>query len=129
MNDDVDRRSELIFATIAQEAAGFYSLILTVASTFLGGTLVFIDRIAPDPVGWSLMVLAVGWLSLLLSVTLIAWVRWRNIESGRHAQDGIWDKVERQESVTRAMTKAAIGALVVGMLLVTVFGFVNLAAS
>jgi len=91
MNDDITRRQELVFATIAQEAAGFYGLILTLATSFLGGTLVFIDRIAPSPARWTLALLGFGWLSLIASVSLIAWVRWRNIESGRMADAGKWE--------------------------------------
>ena len=108
MQDDLSRREELIFSTIAQEAAGFYGLLLTLATSFLGATLVFVDRIAPNPQRWTLILLGLGWLSLIASVSLIAWVRWRNIESGRTAQAGDWDKEIDQERVTRRLTMGAM---------------------
>ena len=126
MEDDVSRRDELIFSTIAQEAAGFYGLILTLATSFLGATLVFIDRIAPKPQHWTLILLGLGWLCLIAAVSLIASVRWRNIESGRTAHAGDWEKESDEEKMTRKLTVGAVFFLVIGMSLVTLFGFLNL---
>ena len=72
-----------VFSTIVAESSAVYKLIVTVASSFLGGTLLFLERIAPHPLGWSLVILGLGWLALIVSIIIVVYVRMYNIRSGQ----------------------------------------------
>jgi hypothetical protein len=111
---------------LVQEAAGFYGLLLTIASAFLGGTLIFLDRIAPSPKPWTVYVLAGGWGALVAAVVLVALVRWRNVETMRAFLEGRHGELRLKERLTRGLTVAAIVCLGCGMLAVSAFGVLNL---
>lgn len=86
MPDDAKTGLKLaILQSITAEAGGFYNLIVTVASTFLGGSLLFMEKIAPIHNGWSLLGLGVAWASLAASIGCIARLRYYNLKSGRLA--------------------------------------------
>ena len=40
---------DAVWQSIAAEAAGFYKIITVTASSFLGGSLLFMDKFAPHP--------------------------------------------------------------------------------
>lgn len=45
MNEEKDVSRECIFNIYAAEAQGFYKLVITIASSFLGGSLIFVEKI------------------------------------------------------------------------------------
>ena len=119
---------ECIFTTIASEAAGLYNLLITVSTAVFGGTLLFLDRIAPSPTRESLWFLALGWLMLLLCTLACAWVRWKNLESGRLALEGKFEDARKVDKPNRRLTKFAIISLGLGIAFIGIFGFVNIVA-
>lgn len=123
---DLSGREQSVFSALVQEAAGFYGLLLTIASAFLGGTLIFIDRIAHNPEAWTVFVLAGGWGALVATVVLVALVRWRNVETMRAFLEGRHSELPQKEKLTRRLTVSAIVCLGCGMLAVSVFGVLNL---
>jgi hypothetical protein len=125
--ENVEIRREAVFNSVVSEAAGFYRVIVTVASSFLGGTLLFVERIAPTPRPFWLVVLGVGWLCLIASITAaVTWVRRLNLESGHLALSGQYDGARRIDHRSRRWSSVAAGCLAVGMLLVSLTGLGHL---
>lgn len=123
-NTDITRSD--IFSSIVSEAGSFYRTIITVASTFLGGTLLFLERIAPRPSIHSVIVLAIGWFCLIAAILFIIFVRALNLRSGQYALEGRFDKAHKLDTRKWALTVCAAWALTLGLLCIMWFGFVNL---
>ncbi len=119
---------ECIFTTIASEAAGLYNLLITLSTGMFGGTLLFLDRIAPSPTKKSLWFLGFGWGMLLFCTLACAWVRWKNLESGRLALEGKFEDARKVDKPNRSLTKLAIISLGLGIAFIGIFGFVNIVA-
>jgi len=117
---------ECIFTTIASEAAGLYNLLITVSMGVFAGTLLFLDRIAPSPTRKSLWFLALGWLMLLLCTLACAWVRWKNLESGRLALEGKFEDARKVDKPNRNLTKFAILSLAFGITFIGIFALMNI---
>ncbi len=117
---------ECIFTTIASEAAGLYNLLITLSTGMFGGTLLFLDRIAPSPTKKSLWFLGFGWGMLLFCTLACAWVRWKNLESGRLALEGKFEDARKVDKPNRMLTKLAIISLGLGISFIGIFAFVNI---
>lgn len=117
---------ECIFTTIASEAAGLYNLLITVSTGMFAGTLLFLERIAPSPTRVSLWLLALGWLMLLLCTLACAWVRWKNLESGRLALEGKFEDARKVDKPNRMLTKFSIISLGLGIAFIGVFALMNI---
>lgn len=130
MDDEKNNQvsNECIFTTIASEAAGLYNLLITLSTGMFGGTLLFLDRIAPSPTKKSLWFLGFGWGMLLFCTLACAWVRWKNLESGRFALEGKFEDARKVDKPNRMLTKLAIISLGLGIAFIGIFGFVNIVA-
>ncbi|MBI5710345.1 MAG: hypothetical protein HZC42_08590 [Candidatus Eisenbacteria bacterium] len=115
-NQDVSR--ETIFRVLATDADGYYKLVLTVASSFLGGSLVFLEKFLPHPTALSLAFLSVGWASLVTSIGLIANVRLRNLQSGAFALENKITEAQALDLVKARHTEWAARCLIGGMALI-----------
>jgi hypothetical protein len=115
-----------IFTAIVAEAGGYYKLVITVASSFLGGSLLFLEKNSPKPSALALVVLLVGWVFLLGSIVSIAHVRRLNLESGWHTLEKRFRESGKIDRETRAWSQFAVWLLGLGLLLVLLFGFINL---
>ena len=113
--------------SVVSEAQGLHKQMLGISSAFLGGSILFLEKIAPNPEYWTLVMLIVGWLSLISSMALSIVVRLNNIESGRRALEGKYDKASELDRKKECWTKWAVGLLIAGILLIAVFGAVNIA--
>jgi hypothetical protein len=122
--DKVSR--EVIFKTIVEEAAGLYNLIMTLDTAVFGATLIFLEKIAPTPTKLSIVFLAFGWASLILSLVFCLWVRWNNLESGRHALEGDFKEAYKIDEPNRCWTKWAICLIVAGIAFIAIFGLLNI---
>jgi len=123
-NEKVSR--DTLFNSIVKEAGEFYSLVISVASAFLGGTLLFLEKIAPHPFKWSLCILAFGWLSLIMSIGLAVYVRLKNLESGRLALEGKYDEAQKLDRKKECCSVCMMWTLLFGVFCVAVFGMINL---
>jgi len=117
---------ECIFTTIASEAAGLYNLLITLSTGMFGGTLLFLYRIAPSPTKKSLWFLGFGWGMLLFCTLACAWVRWKNLESGRLALEGKFEDARKVDKPNRMLTKLAIISLALGIAFIGIFAFTNI---
>ena len=117
---------ELMFSSIVSEAAGYYKIITVTASSFLGGSMIFLEKIARNPICFSVWILAFGWIMLIASIGLVGWVRSGNLKSGWQALEGKFSEAKIIDEQTRWGSEAALICLVLGMLALAFFGFVNL---
>jgi hypothetical protein len=129
MAEDEHVSKDAVFSSIVSEAACFYKMIVAVASSFLGGSLIFMEKIAPDPSTFSLVVLGIGWLALMASIALVATVRRLNLESGWRAMGGNYDEARRIDKKTRSRSKWSTRLLILGMSAIMVFGVLNIRKS
>jgi len=129
-DDQKDERvsKDALFDSIVKEAGGFYNLILSVASAFLGGSLLFLEKIAPKPVVWSLPILGLGWLALIVAIGLSAYVRLENLEAGRLALEGKYDEAKKLDRKKECCCIGMLWTLLIGVFLVAAFGLVNIIA-
>jgi len=117
---------ETIFKILAQEAGGFYQIITVTASSFLGGTLLFMDRIAPKPQAYSLCFLFIGWILLIVSISSVAYVRRYNLKSAQYALQREFNKAKELDCKKDMASNIALISLVLGMACIMVFGSINI---
>jgi hypothetical protein len=116
---------DVIWQSMASEAAGFYKTIIVTASSFLGGSLLFMKDIAPNPLPITLGFLSLGWMALILSIILVAKIRWHNVESGRLVLEDQVAEAQKMDQKNRGRTNFSIYCLAFGMFFVMLFGIVN----
>ena len=124
MSDPVDNNT--IFSAMAQEASGLYDLIIKIASLFLGGTLLFIEKITPHPSACSVHLLGIGWLLLIITIVLIAIIRLINIKSGNHAMGSEMDHAKALDRIGLPLTYVALSSFALGLILIASVGLVNI---
>lgn len=117
---------DALFQAIVTEAGGLYKVVAVTASSFLGGSLLFIEKIAPNPVACTLWLLGLGWVLLIVSISLVAWVRLLNLDSGRLALEEKYKEASRIDKNKEKYTITAIILLAVGMALIMAFGLINI---
>lgn len=123
MDDDTRK---LIAETVIAEATGYYKLVVTTSTLFLGGTLVFWEKVAPTLSPVSLSLLGVGWLFLIVSVMLVVFVRRDNIEMGRCVLANEYTKCDPIAVRSRKLTTASGVCLALGMFFVASAGMATL---
>jgi len=137
-----DAKKEL-YRTMVQEASAFYRQMATICSAFLGGSMLFSDRLvrAPEP-RWSWILLA-AWVCFVLTLAVIVWLRWQNVESHRlvleslkspssDASPGSQDKYDKALMLAkhgRVLTYVALVSLLLGLAAHVVYIGLNLYAS
>ena len=118
-----------LLQSITTEASGFYGQIVTVASAFLGGSLLFMEKIAPVRVGFSLLFLAFGWLALVASIGCVARLRHMNLMAGGLAMDGNYEKARQINRHTDRLSAWSQGLLILGMASLVIVGLLNVGQS
>lgn len=114
-----------LLQSITTEANGFYTQIATVASAFLGGSLLFMDKIAPVRGGASLPLLALGWFALVASIGCVVRLRHMNLLSGGLAMNKMYEEATRINKRTDRLSSLAQGSLIFGMALLVIVGIMN----
>lgn len=116
-----------VFESITSEAGGFYRQVLTIASAFLGGTILFFDKLKVSIKPLSLILLFLGWLCLIVVIALSGIIRLKNLESGRLALDNEIEKARKLDSRKENWSEIMLWFLIAGIFLITLFGIINLA--
>lgn len=124
MSDNVSR--EALFQAQVAEASGFYKLIVSISSAFLGGSLVFLDKISMHPSSGSMYLLLIGWILLIITIAFICIVRARNLESAHQVLENNIPKAREIDSQKRVFTTISIITFILGILLIMLFGYVNI---
>ncbi len=114
-----------ILQSLSAEANGFYGVIVTVASTFLGGSLLFLEKFTPAKSDWSIVVISVGWISLVASIGCIARVRFMNLRSGKLALTDQYDEAKEIDRHTDMLSNWSQWLLIAGMSALVIVGMLN----
>jgi len=133
MNSDDSALKDRLYTTMSQEADGFYKLLITICTTFLGGTLIFFEKLFVSDARWSIWLLFLAWLALAYSIAVLVWIRWQNVEAHRHALEYLKTRVEKdyEKAVSipnkaRKWTTSAIIVMMIGLGLIAVFTAINI---
>lgn len=118
--------SDKKFEVLAGEADGFYRMVVAVSTAFLGGSILFVEKIAPRPVPRTLFLLGLGWIAFVLSIYCVAEVRRKNLESIRLALEGEYDQARAIDVRTRLASNLAQWGMIAGMLFIGAYGLANL---
>lgn len=132
--DDVPTVSfERLYSTMAEEADGFYKQMITICTAFLGGSLVFSEKLFVSDARWSLVLLFVAWLALTYPLAVLVWVRWQNVEAHRHALKYLTthdvNEYQQAQSIPikgRKWTTSAIILMVFGLFLIASFTAISI---
>lgn len=124
---------DMLAKELIAEVRGFYAQITTVASAFLGGSVLFRDKLPDVPsCNW---LLGVAWTCFALSLTLIVFVRLNNISGAERALDRIDGRrtqthlsENRLSTLGRGSTLASVALLALGVLTLVAFGWASLYA-
>jgi len=68
-----------VFASLSPEASDFCKQIMTVSTSFLGGTLLFIDKVVTAPMPWTKWLLLFGYIMFIGAILLVCVVRFSNV--------------------------------------------------
>src|ERR1017187_28536 len=111
-----------ILQSITTEASGFYTTVTTVASTFLGGSLLFLDKFVTARTTFSLTLLAVSWIALVGSISCVARVRYLNLKSGRLVLRDNYDSADAIDAASYRYSNWSQWLLIVGMAALVIVG-------
>lgn len=114
-----------ILQSITTEANGFYTTITTVASTFLGASLLFFDKLVIARTPLSLVILGVAWVALVAAIASVARVRFLNLRSGRLALQDKFDDAAAIDIQSGRCSASAQWCLIVGMVGLVIVGLAN----
>lgn len=124
---------ELLYSTMANEANGFYSQMITISTLSMGGSVVFYDKFFTVKSAWSIWLLFFTWIFFIFPVAILTWIRWQNVEAHRHMlkyfkknKEEEYRKVEDISIRTRKWTAIAIVSLVLALLTLAIFASVNI---
>ncbi len=124
---------EALYNTMSVEAGGLYNQAITICTAFLGGTLIFYERLFVSDITWTLIILVLGWITLVYPLAAFTYVRWQNVEAHRHVLEYFntgekedYDKALAIPKKSRCLTKSAITSMVIGLCLVGIFTTLNL---
>jgi hypothetical protein len=122
----MDEQKIKVLEIISNEAAGFYKLVITIAGGFLGGSLIFMEKIVSSPTVCSLIFLGLGWLLLIGSISVVGYVRRLNLKSGKLTLDGKSKEAQKIDDNSDKYTSVSIFLLGGGLFFIMVFGFINI---
>ncbi len=79
-DSEIRELRQMVFQSMHREAEGLYRQLLTIASSFLGGSLIFLTQMDIGVTRRALWLLFLSWVLFALSITLLLLVRWNNVE-------------------------------------------------
>ncbi|MEN6535004.1 MAG: hypothetical protein ABFD89_15170 [Bryobacteraceae bacterium] len=123
-NPDVVPRSAIL-QSITTEASGFYTTITSVASAFLGASLLFADKFQISGGIFSLVMLAVSWILLVASIGCVARVRFLNLKSGQLALQDKFNDAAAIDIRSWRFSTLAQWLLIAGMVALVIVGLAN----
>lgn len=126
MPDDPNAAQQFaILQSLTTEAGGFYGLIVTVASSFLGGSLLFLEKFALNRSLWTLALLILAWLALVAAIGCIARLRYHNLKSAKLALENRFPEASKIDRHTDKLGWWSQYLLIGGMLGLVLVGSVT----
>jgi len=135
MNDNTQQTISLeaLYDTMSKEVDGLYKQMITICTAFLGGTLVFFEKLFVSDAGWSIYFLFGGWAALTYPLAVLIYIRWQNVEAHRHTLE--YFKTKNEDEYNKAVaipkrgrkwTTSAIISMVAGLVLIGAFTAINI---
>lgn len=121
-----DELRKAVLESVASQAAALAKLVMTVSSAFLGGSLLFLEKVVDNLNSLGFWFLALGWSLLIGSITLVAWDGVLNTSSAFHALEGSWEKARNRDKKGRGCVFCATLCLAGGMAFIMCFGLTGL---
>lgn len=118
-----------ILDSITQEANGFYNSLLTIATAFLGGSLLFLKELLHTLPPRGLFALYIGWIGLTTCLVLMVLVRFLNLVSGKHALARKTQDAQKLDYVKEWLCIIALAGLAIGLSSLMIFGAINIPIS
>jgi hypothetical protein len=123
---------DTLYNIIASEAGGFYNLLTTISSAFLGGMLIFVDKFVASFTIWSVLILGFGLLCLVGAIISIVYVRNKNLIALdkyrtylRNKTDSGYDELIELDKKKQKWTIYASWLFSVGILCLLFFGIIT----
>ncbi len=124
---------EALYDTMSKEADGLYKQMITICTAFLGGSLVFFEKLFVSDAGWAIYFLFGGWAALTYPLAVLIYVRWQNVEAHRHILEYLKteSEIEYNKAVAipkrgRKWTTSAIISMLAGLILIATFTAINI---
>jgi hypothetical protein len=114
-----------ILQSITTEAGGFYTTVTTVASAFLGASLLFLDKFLIALTACSFVFLVVSWGSLVASIAFVARVRFLNLRSAQFALKDDFASADAIDREGQVCSDWAQRCLIAGMVALVFVGIIN----
>jgi hypothetical protein len=119
---------------MVSEASGYYQSVIAISSSFLGGSLLFFDKIAATPIKYSLLLLGLGWVSLIAAIISVIYVRRQNLEIGRLALKILSNaNTEEEKNNVNIINKCNLKLtnltalfMMIGLTFIVIFGIINI---
>jgi hypothetical protein len=105
--------------------------MIAVASSFLGGSLLFVEKVSTKPIFISLIFLMLGWISLVISLIAVVFIRYQNIKSLHSAVSETGSETKKMKSSVKLAKKLSIWAIIflnIGITFIMTFGAINIVA-
>ena len=124
-----------LYDTMSQEADGLYKQLITICTTFFGGSLlgglwVFFEneKMFVGNAKCLLWLLFAAWVALTYPLAALVWIRWQNVESHRHVLEYLKTRDEEEYKKAKSIPKkgrkwmtSALISMVFGLVLIAVF--------
>ena len=129
-----DEHKRLVYSAVVSGASDLYRMTVTIATTFLGGGLLYVEKFADinrlklQPFSYPLILLGFGFLLLIFAIAASVWSQRLTLSAGNEVIDPNCrpDRVARLYRKATRRTIAANWFLILGMLLLFLFAYLNL---
>lgn len=124
---------DTLYDTMSREADGLYKQLMTIGTSFFGGSLLgFVWFLFDNEVVRNekrlLWPLFMAWVALIYTVVVLVWIRWQNVESHRHVLEYLktsdekeYNKAKSIRNKSRNLMVSALVLMLVGLVLIAAF--------
>ena len=115
---DEDKRKECL-AEIKAETSSLFNFLVATATAFLGGSILFWEKLAPTPTLSIVNYLAFGWLFLIAAIVQVLWARARGVFIAWADLENKPDQSASNRKWAKRSTMLAIYFLAIGLICVS----------
>lgn len=113
-----------LFGTSVTLSDSLSNTVITLATAFLGGTIIFIEKIVKGPINYFGLIW-IGCSCIIATIGCNLYIRSRNIRAIQHELNRNYDQCNTLQRRTRSLSDFSYGSLLIGMVLITTFALLN----